>query len=61
MKVNRQILPGISQNASGAKAQLIEKTPIAALKRCATQKHFIVALWIFASLLFGFSASAQDR
>ncbi|MFZ0198076.1 MAG: glycosyl hydrolase [Candidatus Sulfotelmatobacter sp.] len=61
MKVNRQILPGISQNASGAKAQLIEKTPIAALKRCATQKHFIVALWIFASLLFGYSASAQDR
>jgi photosystem II stability/assembly factor-like uncharacterized protein len=41
VKVNPQTSPVVSRNTLGAKALLIEKTLIAAPKRCATQKHII--------------------
>jgi len=63
VKLNRQT-DGLEQITSGAKARANLDTLIAALKRCATQKHSSITLclsFVLALLLLGFAASAQDQ
>ena len=61
MKLNPQTSADGSQNTSAAKALFIRKALIAALKRCATQKHslFAVSLAVLSSVLLLGAAVAQ--
>ena len=52
MKLKRQTAESFALSTSGAKARLYSEARIAALKRCATQKHFLFALLTIVLGLF---------
>jgi photosystem II stability/assembly factor-like uncharacterized protein len=64
VKSNRQICVSCAVSTPGAKARPNREALIAALKRCATQKHSFIATCltvILAFLLIGSAAAVQDK
>ncbi len=71
MKLNPRTCTSGTRGTSGAKARLSRDALIAALKRCAGQRHFFITApirclitvclsFVFAFLLIGSAAFAQD-